>query len=254
LFDSLYDAAQKTVAALKPVVVEADATAYKPESPAAPANDPYGRAETDVDQVPAASVDAYESEYYGYGTTDYLRDNYGYTPVAQPQDAATPAVENDVERHDTGDSLPTAVKRWASGAANSKLLQSGLEAARDAQSQVAELAGKVSLKSLSEASELAWDRLEEHRRLNVPAPQTEQAKEIEYRMPGDDCGWECHYGLAKGSLTPAPVAARQSNREAVLTLARGLRALADRLEAASDWLADLGEVDVAELEGAASPR
>ena len=110
---------------------------------------------------------------------------------------------------------------------------------------------------------MAWDRLEEHQRLTrAELPLESEPIEIGFRLADDDCGWDCWHAMRESSLAtaPAPAAPAASangqvlDREAARSLALSLRRAAAQLEAASNWIAQMGGLDVAELQSTTTAR
>lgn len=234
LFETLNDVAVKTYDLLHSKVVEADISAYSVESTKAPEYDPYAANASDEDPE-YASIEAYEAEFSGYGTTDYLRDNFGY----------------EAERSRSTKSLSTVAVAWYRDAWRNQLVTSALEAGSETWFLAQQLRAEYNFDAIVDASELAWDRLEEYNRLTRRPLPTVETREIGYRLATDDCGWDCWFG--ERSLEVAPRLpqvshdAKRLEREALLTAAVSLRTLAGHLEAASDWIANLGGIDVAEV-------
>lgn len=269
LFETLRDVASNTIAALKPLIEEVNPSDYKANVPEAPIYDPYAElpaTEESVEQAqpvqpieePAAeatttpypSPEAYESEFSGYGTTDYLRDNFGYEPVK----------EFDLEKIVASRPLhsPVLVSRLWNNLLDSQLVTDSVNFANEAYATGHALASQVSIEQWIDASELAWDRLEEHRRSTEVRPQTIALSTAGFRLPDDHCGWDCDYNWRDSiTQTPAVVENRNDstqNRAALLTLAQTLRTLAGQLESASEWLAKISGHDVAEVEAGSAAR
>ncbi len=192
------------------------------------------------------SPEAYESEFSGYGTTDYLRDNFNYEPVR----------EFDLEEIVAARPLrsPALVQESLQSALESQLVTDGVNLANEAIAMGEAFAAQISVADMIEASELAWERIEEQRRLSQPPLATIAANSTSagFRLADDHCGWDCDYNwrdsVAEPVAPPAIVENSVQNRDALLTLARSLRSLASQLDSASLWLARLGGHDVAELE------
>lgn len=257
LFATLHDVARQTIKAFEPVVKEADRKAYSPASKAAPEYDPY--ADSVVAQsVPGGgyqNIEAYEAEFSGYGTTDYLRDNFDYLPHDPFQKRSV----------DLAKVFPLVrvIERWGHAALESELACRAVNYGHETYVAAQQVAAEHSFASLVEASELAWDRLEEHNRLTLAPLPTESAESFEiaeqgFRLPGDDCGWECLYGLHGGGPAPEYADATDTpppmDRQALLTAASSLKALADQIDAAANWLIQVGNIDVAELESGRAAR
>ncbi|HTN75013.1 MAG TPA: hypothetical protein VL096_07190 [Pirellulaceae bacterium] len=248
LFDTLREVAANTFKSFRPSIIEADAEAYKGNSANAASYQPYAEEAAEPAAEPAAaatvnsgdeysSLEAYEAEFSGYGTTDYVRDNYGYYPVP-------------VEGSARGNALTAAtVAAW-----DSALVQDSLALASDAITTAYQLANEIRVAELIETSELAWDRIEEQNRLAAPTIALDDSG---FRLADDDCGWDCDYALRGGLNPPAAekVAAPATfDRQTLVSVARSLRSLAIQLEEASNWVAQLGGIDVAELEAGSAAR
>ncbi len=207
------------------------------------------------------SPQPYECEFSGYDTPDYLRDNYNY-------DSYTPSVAETPLRS------PEVLHRWAQDQLDTLLaadaVTDAIDLSREALTMSEQLSSSFSFDGMIAASEDAWDRLEAYNRESAPPLPTVKNEAIGYRLPGDDCGWECWYSyqfvpqnpkFAPGegvAAKPEPqfechpsmedvVAAQALQRDVILSVARSLRRLAGQIEDASELVAEMGGIDVAEL-------
>jgi hypothetical protein len=242
LFDSMVDYANQTMDSLPPTIVEADADGYKADSSELAEYDPYGAESEAKASSEYASIEAYESEFSGYGKTDYLRDNFDYRPQ--------PAIITE-----RGLVFARLARSWAKEVLRSDLVTDVVQMGSEAWYSANEAAAEVSIDQIVEASELAWDRLEEYNRLtSLPVPKLD-ACEVGYRLAGDDCGWDCWSHSTETAVTPTvPASTANQQREAARAVALSLRRLALQLESASEWVAGLGGIDVAELKSVGAAR
>lgn len=245
-YDDLFESLGDTVKANQSVKVEAaDADSYRADAPNAPKYDPYAGAQS--------QVEAYESKFSGYSTTDYLRDNFDYKAFTHE---VRPAEKELV--------FAVIVRNWWEDAQDSDLAADLSALSSDAYYLVQRLQCEYSLASIIEHSELAWDRLEEHQRLTrAEIPLQDEVIEIGFRLADDDCGWDCWHEMRDASLASAPAApttpaapasTQVLDREAARSLALSLRRAAAQLEAASNWIAQMGGLDVAELQSDKTSR
>lgn len=255
LFETLRDAAGQALAAFQTKIVEVDPSAYKADAPQVPAYEPYAEENAVAEEVSesdaneTSTVEGYESEFSGYGPA---RDTYRFAPVKNFDLDKVIAAEQNRFAADR-----FALKLLAQISA-SELAAQVRDYANEGYSLYQELACEYPLERLADASEAAWDRVEEHRRLNSPQPATLAVSDEGFRLPYDDCGWECDYAWQSGlsSVSPSPLAPRGNltKREALVSLARSLRGLADQLEAASNLIAQWGDIDLAELQNTKAAR
>lgn len=244
LFETIDNVASAVDSDLSAAVVEADVDAYQSESDTAPEYDPYA-ASAEVEDPEYASIEAYEAEFSGYGTTDYLRDNFDYEAVA-----SAPFHSN---------SMSKVLFGWGEAALNSDAVAASLQYGSEAWFAAQQLSQEYDFDAIVDASELAWDRLEEYNRTTRRPLPLVQNEEIGYRLATDDCGWDCWFGMRANEPSPVLPPAPPTNqvelqRETLLNAAIALRHLAAQLEAASDWIATLGGIDLAEVETGATSR
>lgn len=292
LFDSLSNDLAESVKAAEPTVVEAEpaddsnySNEFEDYQPYAEdmydelledANIEAATSEaapevTEVPQVP--SPEAYESEFSGYDTPDYLRDNFDYephTPTLASQPLRTPAV----------------LQGWALSQLDSllsaNLVTDAIDLSRETLTMGEQLASDYPLDRMIAASEDAWDRLEVYNRETAPPLPLVQNEAVGFRLPGDDCGWDCWYSYQfqpeHNKFTPGEgvavksepaeslpatecqpsmedvVAAAAIQRDVLLSVARSLRHFASQLEDASELVARLGGLDIAELDTGSAAR
>lgn len=249
LFETLRDAAGKAIAAFQTKIVEVDPSAYNADAPQIPAYEPYAEEHEATEEAAVESaagetspVAGYESQFSGYGPA---RDTYHYAPVKNFD------LDKVIAEHNRFAIDRFAFSVWEQ-ASNSQLVAQTSDYVNEAHSLYQELACEYPFERLVDASEAAWDRVEEYNRLNAPQPATLAVGDRGYRLPYDDCGWECDYAWQSGlsNVSPSPLAPRGNvtKREALVSLARSLRGMASQLEAASNLIAQWGGIDLAELQ------
>jgi hypothetical protein len=235
------------------VVREADADSYSPDA-ATSDYCPYFDRQLADDDSPADiagydSVEAYEAEFSGYGVTDYLEDNFHYQPYGAPLVDPNPVMEFPSESW-----LQDHAQRLWNDISGSQLVEEARDVVADVRSRIDELTNRHTLATLMEASDTAWAHIDEHLRAQARADAARLAARYDYRVFGDDCGLDCqYYPTPINPPLPAGEATAES-RELILSVARSLRTLAGHLESASAWLAEMGGIDVAELEGKTTDR
>jgi hypothetical protein len=218
----------------------------------------------------APSPEAYDSGFSGY---DYLNDNYDYEPH-------TPTLATKPLR------TPLVLQAWALNQLDSllsaDLVTDAIDLSRETLTMGEQLASDYPLERMIAASEDAWDRLEVYNRESAPPLPLVKNEAVGFRLPGDDCGWDCWYsyqfqpennkfapgeGVAAKSepVKPEPatecqpsmedvVAAAAIQRDLLLSVARSLRHVASQLEDASELVARLGGLDIAELDSGNAAR
>jgi hypothetical protein len=265
LFHTLDATAERAIHGAQPIVQEVDESNYRQECPTAPRNDPYGAlepideaaADAAADYADQWALEAYEAEFSGYGTTEYFPGEFGDEFDSEPLVDPSPVLEiRDADWLEIGLGLSRDVARACGG----ELIQDWLIEARDI---VQGIDAAECLKAFGEASDLAWDRIEERNRLEAQQRLAAiQSLSDGYRLPEDDCGWDCRYdwrslyesGLEMAAAPQPSTPLSMLEREALLTLARSMRSLAGQLEAASNWIARMGGIDVAEIESEHTAR
>jgi hypothetical protein len=146
-------------------------------------------------------------------------------------------------------------KSWTNKALDSQFVSDMAQLSSEAWFMAQTLVSPETQFALIEASEQAWDRLEEHTRLNLCPLPVELEDEQGFRLADDDCGWDCWLEMHRIALAKKTKETQAKlDRETVRAFAGLLRSLASQLEAASDWVANVGGVDVAEIEGSSEAR
>jgi hypothetical protein len=224
-------------------IVEADPEAYQPEVTSASEFDPSAEAVAEAPSTKSddeySAIEAYESEFSGYGNYNYNDD---YTPAAEKVAVSTKPL-----------GITRVVRSLTSEALDNEFVNDMAQLSSEAYFMAQTLFSDQTKADLIEASENAWDRLEEHNRLSLcPLPVEDETQEEGFRLADDDCGWDCWHEMHRVEMAKK-AQQTQLDRDALRAVAGLLRSLASQLEAASEWIGNVG-VGVAEVNNESEAR